>query len=140
MSTRLHPFLTRRDAMWKLLSDLETILQENPETNHDETDKEVTKLLKTINSTDFEEPPDHSWLTKFPVWETVCVACRYANTAGWDMPCSRTIQGYLPNNEKVWLGEFRSKWDDLRVLDSTSGEDLLNLVKAPNFVKTKIKF
>ena len=115
--------------MWKLLSDLE----ENPWINiqgfSSKSDKKVTKLLKTIDSRDFKKPPDHSNLVKFPVWETVCVACRYANIAGWDMPPSRTISGYLPNNESVWLGEFYIKWDDLRVLDSTSGEDLLNLLK-----------
>ena len=130
MSTRAQ-ITERRDAMWTLLSNLE--MQGNSESNHDNTDKEVTNILKSIDSRDFREPPNHSWIAKFPVWETVCIACKYANLAGWDMPPSRIIQGYLPNNEKGWFKEFRIKWDGLRVLDTTSGEDLLNLIKAPRF-------
>jgi len=127
-----HAFLIRRNAMYKLLSDLQyynLAVKENLKTKHGNADEQVTTLLKSITSRDFREPPGHSWLAKFPVWETVCVACRYANITGWDMPHSRIIQGYLPNNDKEWLDIFHIKWDALRVLDTTSGEELLNLLK-----------
>ena len=135
-----HPYIVRRDTMEKLLSELEAKTKENPENENVKLDKQVTKLLKTINGGDFREPPDHSWLAEFPNWTTVCIACRYANITGWDMPPSRIIQGYLPNNDKAWLSDFRSKWDGLRVLYTTSGEDLLNLLKAPTKTFDTLRF
>ena len=122
--------------MWRLLTKLIERLKNNPE--HDDLDVEVTSLLKSIAAAEFRDPPNHSFFVEYPVWETVCVAAEYGSVAGWGIPRSRRIQGYLPNNDVLWVDKFRADWDKLRQLDTTTGADLLHLLMAPPMFKTMV--
>lgn len=128
--------IERRDKMWRLLTKLIERLKNNPE--HDDLDAEVTLLLKSIAAAEFRDPPNHSFLVEYPVWETVCVAAEYGSIVGWGIPRSHRIQGYLPNDDAIWLVKFRSKWDDLRQMETTTGAELLHLLMSPAMFKTMV--
>ena len=122
--------------MWRLLTKLIERLKNNPE--HDDLDVEVTSLLKSITAAEFRDPPNHSFLVEYPVWETVCVAAEYGSIVGWGIPRSHRIQGYLPNDDASWFDKFRATWDVLRQLETTTGADLLHLLMAPAMFKTMV--
>lgn len=124
MPPKLHPNLKRRNAMWDLL--------ERFQSSPDQPIKEaVTDLLKSITSDDIRKPPNHSNLSSYPVWETICVAAYISHLAGWGMPKVRIIQNYLPTFNDAQFAQFKLSWEDVRKRNNSSVNDLLNLIRAP---------
>lgn len=124
MPAKLHPNVRRRDAMWDLLERFQN-------TPGQPIKEEVTALLKSITSDDLRKPPNHSNLSGYPVWETICVAAHISHLAGWGMPSERIIQNYLPTFNDAQFTQFKLSWEDIRKRNNTSVNDLLNLIRAP---------
>lgn len=130
MPPKPHPNVKRRDDMWTLFERY---------TLDNDIKEKVTALLKSISKDDFQKPPNHSNLTNYPIWETICVAAYLSHLAGWGMPKVRRPQNYLPTFNDTEFEQFILSWEDVRKRPDTSVDDLLDLLRPrPNF-KTMIR-
>ncbi len=90
--------------------------------------RQVTSYLKEIRGEDMVKPPDSYDMTHFPIWVTIAVAAKIAHQIGWHMP-DMSIASYVPPLDDEEFETFRRGWDELRLADETTGDDMLQLLR-----------